>query len=129
MSDFSEVKDAAAFGGGFAAVFAAVRWLMNWATARFDKRQAQLDAEHATLDMSWKEYRLLLEERLQKLERQNRAVFRAFQHVSAGLIRRDPQAPELALAERLMAEAFPIDFTMAAQMAGAAVDMSKGGAA
>lgn len=118
-----ELKDAAAFGGGFAAVFAAVRWLANWIASRIDKRQAQLDAEHASLDVGWKEYRQLIERRLQSIEKQNRALSAAFQHVSAALIRIDPQNEALITAERLMAAAFPTDFTMAAQMAGAAIDV------
>lgn len=118
--------DAVAAGGGAGGIWFFLRWALRWFTERSDKRQQQLDSEHAALNMSWKEYRLFLEKRMSSLERQNRAVLSAFQHVSAGLIRRDPQAPELLVAERLMAAAFPTDFTMAGQMAGAAVDMSGG---
>lgn len=126
MSWIDDAKDAVGAGAGAGGAFYALRWLWTQVASRFDTRQARLDAEHATLDMSWKEYRLFLERRMSSLERQNRAVLTAFQHVSAGLIRRDPQAPELIVAERLMAAAFPTDFSMASQMAGAAVDMSEG---
>jgi len=121
------LKSVATFGGGFGAAFFALRWMVDWIAKRFDKRQAQLDAEHAALDMSWKDYRLQLERRIAAIERQNQAFHRSFQHVSAALIRIDPQNPALTIAEKIMAQAFPDDFTLGAAMAGAAVDNLHGG--
>jgi hypothetical protein len=120
------IKTAAAFGGTFGGVFFALRWLMDWMAKRFDKRQAQLDAEHATLDMSWKDYRLQLERRLSTLERQNNAFRLGFQHVSAALIRADPHNPALTIAEKIMAQAFPDDFSFSTAMAAGALDQTQG---
>jgi hypothetical protein len=117
-----DVAKAAAAGSGVGGGFFALRWVVLWLTARFDRRQALLDAEHDALDMSWKEYRQLLERRLGALEKANEALRLSFQHVSAGLIRIDPQNPALLIAERIMAAAFPTDFSMAASMAQAALD-------
>lgn len=115
------IESAFAAGGGFAAVLLTGKWLLTWVTARLDRRQALLDTEHQALDMSWKDYRLLLERRLASVERQNRALLTAFHHVTAGLIKRDPQAPELMIAERVMAGAFPTDFSTITDMAEAAI--------
>lgn len=107
--------------------FFALRWLLDWIARRIDKRQAQLDVEHAALDMSWKEYRLQLERRIANIERQNMAFRLGFQHVSAALIRVDPQNPALTIAEKIMAQAFPDDFSIGAARAGSAVDKFHGG--
>lgn len=125
MSDpgiLDEAVTAAATGTGIGGGFFALRWLVQWLTARADKRQAELDAEHATLDMSWKEYRLSLERRLRAMERANEALRLSFQHVSGALIRIDPHNEALVIADRLMAEAFPTDFSLSAAIAGGALD-------
>lgn len=120
------LKTAATFGGSFGAVFFALRWLLDWIARRLDKRQAQLDAQEAALDMSWKDYRLQLEKRIATIERQNNAFRLGFQHVSAALIRCNPQDPALAIAEKIMAQAFPDDFSIGAAMAGGAIDQLHG---
>ncbi|QNQ09238.1 hypothetical protein [Sphingomonas alpina] len=122
MSGLDEIKAAASFGGGLGVTLYFLRWLVNWITGRLDKRAAQLDAEHASLDGSWKGYRLTLEQRVARLEGQNRALSVCFQHVSAALIRIDPANPALQRAEQIMAAAFPMDFSLAVQRAGAALD-------
>ena len=81
MSDpgiLDEAVTAAATGTGVGGGFFALRWLVQWLTGRLDKRQAQLDAEHDALDMSWKDYRILLEKdrqetraRMEKIDEQN----------------------------------------------------------
>lgn len=129
MSDPSaidELKTVAVGGGSFGGVFFALRWLVNWVTKRLDRRQERLDAEHNALDMGWKEYRLHTEKRLAAVEKQNRALHLAFQHVSAALIRVEPQNPALTVAERIMAAAFPDDFSLAAAMAAGAIDRTEG---
>jgi ABC-type phosphate transport system auxiliary subunit len=129
MSDgpfIDELKTAGVFGGAFGGAFYALRWLLDWIAKRLDKRQAQLDAQEAALDMSWRDYRLQLERRIATIERQNTAFRLGFQHVSAALIRIDPQNPALSLAEKIMAQAFPDDFSIGAAMAGSAIDRLHG---
>lgn len=118
------ISSAVAFGGSIGAGYYAVRWMVVFIAQRHDRRQAQLDAEHSALDGSWKGYRLTLEQRVARLEVQNNAFRLAFQHVSAALIRSDPTNPALALAEQQLARAFPLDMTMAADRATAAVDLN-----
>jgi hypothetical protein len=135
-SVLDEAKGFAALGGGATASFFALRWLeraVRWVFDRMDKRQAELDAEDETLKMGWKDYRLFLERRLQdavgrldQMEVQNRALRTCFEHVAAGLIELDPQHPSLQLAARVMAAAFPGDFTVLSAMASAAVDRQGG---
>jgi hypothetical protein len=124
-STIDDLKTAAAAGGSFGGAFFALRWLVNWVTRRLDRRQERLDAEHDALDMGWKEYRLHTEKRLASVEKQNRALHLAFQHVSAALIRAEPQNPALAIAERIMATAFPDDFSLSAAMAAGAIDRTE----
>lgn len=123
---WAELKEAVAAGGGFAGVFLVGRWLINWMSLRIDKRQAQLDAEDAALNMSWKEYRLHLERRMHRVEVHSEAYRLAFQHVSGALIRHDPQDPALAIAAHILAKAFPTDFTLATAMAAGALDKETG---
>lgn len=137
MSDAASLdtlKDAIGVGVGGGGTFYALRWIMTWLAGRADKRQAALDDEHAALDMSWKDYRLFLErerrhlaERVEVVERQGRAAFLAFQHVAAALIRHDPQDPALQTADRIMASAFPLDFSVSMARAGGALDQASGG--
>lgn len=112
MSDFEPIKDVAVGGASAGGAFYALRWLVNYFTGRVDQRQKQLDAEHASLDIGWKEYRLGLERRMQTMERQNRALRLSFEHVAGALIRKDPDNAALAIADRIMAQAFPDDFSM-----------------
>lgn len=106
------VEQAIAAGSGAGASFFVVRWFVQWVTGRHDRRQAALDEEHQALDMSWKDYRLHLEKRMQTMERQNRALRLSFEHVAGALIRNDPENAALAIADRIMAQAFPDDFSM-----------------
>ena len=132
MSDpgiLDEAVTAAATGTGVGGGFFALRWLVQWLTGRLDKRQAQLDAEHDALDMSWKDYRILLEKdrqetraRMEKIDEQNRALRLAFEHVAGGLIRVDPKNEALVIADRILAAAFPTDFSFGITRAGAALD-------
>lgn len=125
-------------GGGTVAASGFGVWrLLLWLTNRFDKRQAQLDAGQNALDMSWKAYRLFLEQERQELrqrmdtmEGQNRALRLAFEHVAGGLIRIDPAHPSLHMAERLLHSAFGDDLTVLAARAEAAVAkaQARGGA-
>jgi len=108
MSDYGET---AAFGASAGGIFFGARWLLNWLTGRADKRQQQLDDQNLALDMGWKEYRHNIETRLKSVERQNRALRLSFEHVAGALIRKDPENPALAIADRIMAQAFPDDFT------------------
>lgn len=136
QSALDQLKALAGIGGGATASFFILRWIeraVRWFSERHDKRQAQLDSEHAALDMSWKDYRLLLERdrvdlrgRVEAMEKQNRALRLSFEHVTGALIRHDPQDPALTIAERLMARAFPDDFTTLTAMAGAALDGTRG---
>jgi hypothetical protein len=125
---------AAATGSGAGGGFFVLKWLLQWLTGRADKRQAQLDAEHAALDMSWKDYRLLLERdrqelqlRMSTMEKQGRALRLSFEHVAGALIRLDPHNPALAIVDKILATAFPDDFSLAAYRAEAALDRQSGG--
>lgn len=132
MSDpgiLDEAATAVATGTGVGGGFFALRWLVQWATGRLDKRQAQLDAEHGALDMSWKEYRLLLERdrqdlraEVRKIAEQNRALRLAFEHVTGALIRIDPKNEALVIADKILTAAFPTDMSLGLAMAGAALD-------
>jgi len=112
------VAGGAGMGGGFFAV----RWVVMTLIGRADRRQQLLDDEHAVLDMSWKDYRLHLEQRFKEIDRQNQALRLSFEHVAGALIRVDPQNPALALADRVMAQAFPMDFTFSLARVDAAID-------
>lgn len=116
------VADAVAAGSGLGGVLLFGRWAINWFTNRVDKRQAQLDAEHDALDMSWKDYRLHLERRMSAMETQNVALRLSFQHATAALMRHDPADPALAIIERIMAQAFPMDFGVVTSLAEAGLD-------
>jgi hypothetical protein len=132
VSDPGILDDAittAAAGTGMGGGFFVLRWLVQWLTGRLDKRQAQLDAEHGALDKSWEGYRLRLEERatrleqrMETMERQGRAVWLAFEHVAGGLIRVDPGNEALVIADRILASAFPTDFSFGIARAGGALD-------
>jgi hypothetical protein len=124
--DIAQLAQIAMTGGSAGCGFYVVRWIALFLTGRHDARQARLDREHAELDQGWKGIRLTLEQRVERLEKQNAALHVAFQHVSAALIRHAPDDPALKIAEQVMARAFPTDFTLAASMAGAAIDRQGG---
>ena len=58
----------AAGGGGFAAVLAFTRWLINWLTGRHDRREDLIEQKDAALDERWAKYTKKLEDRCEKLE-------------------------------------------------------------
>lgn len=58
----------AAGGGGFAAVLAFARWLVNWLTGRHDRREDLIEQKDAALDERWAKYTKKLEDRCEKLE-------------------------------------------------------------
>lgn len=109
---------AAGAGGGFFAL----RWLIGWLTGRMDRRQTLLDAQDERVDREWQKIRERVETRLDKVEQQNEALRFAFHHVAGALIRIDPQNPALAQAEQMLAQAFPIDFTILTAQAEAALE-------
>lgn len=132
----AQAQGGAAAGVSFVGVGFAVWRLLLWLTARFDKRQAQLDAEHNAIDMNWKEYRLFIErDRLDlratvgRIEKQNRALRMAFEHTAGALIRIDPDNPALAVVDKILGQAFPDDFTMATFRAEAAIERRGAGGA
>lgn len=129
MNIGERLEQAAVAGGSFGGVVFALRWIVMWFTARVDRREAQLDAEHNALDLGWKDYRLLiearnrmLEDRLGAIERQSRAAYTSFQHVASALIQIDPDNEALVRAGKIMAAAFPDDFTLATAMAAGVLD-------
>ena len=63
------------------------------------------------------------------MEKQGRALRMSFEHVAGALIRVDPDNPALAVVDKILAQAFPDDFTLAAYRAEAALDASAGGSA
>lgn len=107
-----------AAGGGFAIV----RFALNWMAGRADRREARLDAQEESIDQQWKGIRLTLGQRVERLELQLAAMRRAYQRVTMGLMRRDPQAAELIEAEQIMAKAFPLDFDVLTARAEDALD-------
>ncbi len=126
MSDDTFVESAvqaAASGGGFAGVFLFLRWAVAVLTGRADKREQKLDAQDARLDAEWKQIREDMKRRLERIEKQNEALRFAFHHVAGALIRVDPNNPALAQAETLLNQAFPVDFRLIAERAGAALDL------
>ena len=58
----------AAGGGGFAAVLAFTRWLINWLTGRHDRREDLIEQKDAALDERWAKYTKKIEDRCEKLE-------------------------------------------------------------
>lgn len=117
-----DIASAASFGSGFGAVFFALRWVVMWASGRADRRQDRLDAEDARLNGEWREIRNEMKGRMATIERQSAALRFAFHHVSAALMQLDPQNPALLRAEQALAVAFPLDFSLVTEMAGAALD-------
>lgn len=124
-----EAVTAAATGTGVGGGFFALRWLVLWLTGRLDKRQALLDAQDERVDREWQTIReelkaknAALDQRLDQIEQQNNALRFAFQHVAGALVRIDPKNEALIIADRILAAAFPADFSLGVAMAGAALD-------
>lgn len=115
----------AAGGLGVGGGWFMLRWVIDKITARLDRRQQQLDIQDEKLDQEWKAIREELKLRVDKIEKQNEALRFAFHHVAGALIRIDPQNPALKQAEQLLAQAFPIDLTLLADRAAAALDLSE----
>lgn len=65
---FDEAVKVASGGGGFAAVLLSGRWLLNWATGRFDRVQARLDAQSLRNEARIEAFTQRLETRLAKAE-------------------------------------------------------------
>lgn len=132
MSEGKIIEDIAQVAVGGASVgggFVGFRWLMNWLTQWSEKRAARLDAQEERADLEWKEIRQALKDqladalrRVEKVEVQNLALRRAFNHVAGALLRHDPKHPALMEADQIMAAAFPTDFELAVSRAEAALD-------
>lgn len=118
MDDLPQVTPEQA--GGFVAAAAAllaslgggIRWLAGWRGARAESRAAKLNAWHdeleareTRLDQQRADYQAGIEARLAQLEREYRALSRAFGLVTAALRQRDPKNAALGQAEALIAEA------------------------
>jgi hypothetical protein len=134
MSDpnlYDDAVSAASAGGGFATALLAGRWLINWFTARMDRKQALLDAQEVKTDLEWQAIREELradntemKRRIAVIERQTDALRYSFHRVAGELTRIDPQNPALQEVDRVLSQAFPIDFSMLAERAGAAIDLA-----
>lgn len=92
----------------------AFRWLVNWRGARAETRAAklqhwhdELDAREKRIDQMQADYQRRIEARLATLERENMALRRAFELVTAALRAKDPRNRALDQAEAAIAEAFP----------------------
>lgn len=55
-------------GVGLAGGLYMVRWIIQWFTGRFDKRQAEIDGDASELDQKWRAYRKTIEDRCFALE-------------------------------------------------------------
>lgn len=77
--------NAASAGGGFAGVLLAGRWLLNWLTGRFDKRQEMLDAQDARVDQEWRAIRESMRAEIDALKAA-KAVFERRLTTAEGLI-------------------------------------------
>jgi len=105
------------FAGAIAALGlagAAIKWFWGEAKAagltrrqKLDRWHDELQAKQAKLEQDEAEYHARIEKRLNDLERESRALSRAFELVAAALRIRDPKNAALAEAERLVGEAFP----------------------
>lgn len=117
--DVIKVGAAAASAGGGLYM---VRWFVMWVTGLHRHRQALLDAQDARLDKEWKEIRIAMQERLDRLESQNRALLYGFQHVSGALTKIDPDNPALEAAHRFVESTFPLDMRELVGRAAHALD-------
>ncbi|MDF0540773.1 hypothetical protein PX699_00325 [Sphingobium sp. H39-3-25] len=129
---FEDAVQVAAGATGLGGGLYGLRWLINWLTQWSERRAARLDVQEERADQQWKEIRETIrrqladaQSRLEKVEQQNMAMRRAFNHLAAALIRIDPQHRALAEADRILALAFPDDFEIAAARAEAALDRAQ----
>lgn len=125
-----DVAQVAAGGVSFGGGLYMARWLILWLTGRADRKQALIDEQEAKVDREWATMREELKAerqadklRLDRIEKQNQALRFAFHHVAAALIRIDPQNPALSQAEQMLSQAFPLDFSLIAERAAAAVEV------
>ncbi len=125
----SAAGSAVGWGGGFGAAFFIFRWFVRWWTERLDKRQANLDAQEQRADDEWRKIRQELRDELDdarawraRLETQNNTWRAVFHHVATALIKVDPRNPALIEAEQVLAQAFPLDLSLLAERAEAALD-------
>lgn len=103
-------------GGVFAGVVAilyaigkGIKWAVGWNDARTASKAAQLEAWEAKLARREEAFEAQIEARMTAMERENRGLRLAFQHVSARLHHLAPDDPALALAERILAQAIPLE--------------------
>ena len=119
-----DVLSAGSAGAGIGTAFLIGRWVITWLTARFDRRQAVLDAQDGQIDQEWsalreelKRDKAEMKKHLTRIERQSEALRFSFHHVAAALMKVDPHNPALAQAEQLLAQAFPLDLRFATDRA------------
>lgn len=110
-------------GGVFAGIVAllyaigkGIAWLLNWNDARASTRTAKLDAWEVKLDKRETEFEAKTDARMTTMEhemtamgRENRALRTAFQRVAVRLQFFSPNDPALADAERILAQAIPLE--------------------
>lgn len=126
VDDAVQVATAAAAGGGsLAIVWKMIGWLTQWS----ERKAARLDAQEERADREWRQIREDIKDqlktalaRIEKMETQNTALRRAFNHVAGALIRIDPRHPALQQADQIMGTAFPLDFELSTARAEAALD-------
>jgi len=98
------------------AIGAGVQWLFRFRATAARTRTAKLDAWHKELaereekfEAARARFEEKVESRLQRLERENYALRQAFNLVRPRLHQLSPTDPTLALADQILAQAFPIE--------------------
>lgn len=114
--------------GGVAVLYAlgkGAAWLLNWKEARAKTRAAKLQVWHDELqarqqqqDKRDRDYQQLIETQLQRLTMENRVLRRAFDLVAEPLRRREPNNPELAMAQTMLNRVFSLDADLPGDFAG-----------
>lgn len=129
MAHSGDLKDVALGGGTLGGTFFAMWKLLAWLTGRHDRRQALLDAQDERQDREWQKLRENLEgvvqrheARIAALESKNEALRLVIHHLAGALVRVDPDNPALALADQILAVAFPVDLAMLSQRAEIALE-------
>ena len=107
------------FAGVVALLYAAGKgtaWLLNWKDARAQTRSAKLQAWHDELDARERKqddrdtkYQQHIEAQLRRNTVEIRVLRRAFDLAAEPLRRLKPDDPNLAMAQRLLSRAFPLD--------------------
>ena len=115
MSDIT-TAEVAAGGGGFAAAFVGIQWVINFMTGRHDKRAAELDRREAELEKKVAARLSSLEDAVQQLSDDQRRARLAIGILVAKVARDDPHAPELAQVSQILGDAFPLSFTLPADL-------------